>query len=249
MTRPTQPCESGLSNSTGIRGWRIQSAGYRKKNARLYMPTAKVSMVAPGVREGASHVWRPAKVTIRRRKKDDERDYNDPRNFVMVWESWGNYPFQRADIIDGAPERDKRYAGLGASDDVFMRYGEVVRLAMLLTDTFQPVESAAAMQYALKDSMEAQRAAESAGVGGGSLSEEQSRILHLLHQLTRQEEPPEIVRPAALGYRTGVPEHVARQVMTQFFGNTRAFVKSERGYALDLVAEEMAVMFNFEDEE
>ena len=241
--------DSGLSNSTGLRGWKIQSAGFRKMNAKVFMPTAKVSMVAPSIREGASQVWQPLKVSIRRPALDEKLpNHNDPKNFVSVWRVWGNYPFQRADIIDGAPQDDRR-SGLGAADQIRLRYGEVMRLAMLLTDTFQPVESAAAMQYALKDPMEAQRAAEAAGRNGGSMSEEQRRVARYLYDLTLSDSCPQYVKAPAVGYQCGVSAHSASRILSQWFGNmVGAYHAGKSAYRMEVLERALDAMFDFGDE-
>ena len=95
------PFDTGLSNSTGVRGWRAQSAGFRKKDARLWLASAKANLVAPTVRNTSTQLWRPLKVNIKNNFLDERpKQHSNPKNFVYVWEEWHNYPLERGDVFD-----------------------------------------------------------------------------------------------------------------------------------------------------
>ena len=209
------PFDTGLSNATGLRGFRAQSAGFRKKDARLYLASAKANLVAPTVRNTSSQIWRPLKVNIKSGFMDGRpKPHSDPKRFVYVWEEWHDYPLERGDVFDSGQRqanqgRGMRGRGLGPPDDIRMYHGEFGRLGMLLTDSFMPVEAASAQTFALADAMAAQRAAEDgaqADAGSeGALNPEQHRLVRYLYGLFERESPPRFLPADYISQQTGIP--------------------------------------------
>ena len=105
--------ESGMAMSTGVRSFAILCAGLRKKNCKLLLMSAMARMVVRIVREMTSEVRRPLKIQASPLDHGFGIEYpahSDPRNFVLCWEVWYDFPFRGVDITEG---RRSRRDGLG----------------------------------------------------------------------------------------------------------------------------------------
>ena len=110
--------ESGMSMSTGVRGFAILCAGLRKKGCKLLLMSAMARMIVRIVREMTSEVRRPFKVNAAPQDHGLSIDYqphSDPRNFILAWDLWHDFPFRGVDIVDG--KGGKRRDGLGKPHD------------------------------------------------------------------------------------------------------------------------------------
>lgn len=211
-----------LGASAGIRGWNIQSAGLRKAECRIYLPTAMMRDLHPTVRSMCSEVWSPLKVEI-----DDPRDprkipspHSDPYKFIQLIHRWDNYPFRRQDIVYPTPRQQRdRWAGLGPPGGTLIRQGEMVRQAFLITDTFARVAGAQAQQFALKDQQVAARA-ERRGEGGGEAGEmrlpwEHSQVLDFVYDLSPDNET---FNRDLVALRTGIRASEVSKILNALFG-------------------------------
>ena len=170
--------ESGLGMASGIRGWEIQSAGYRKAETRVYIPTAMMIMLAPTIRRSCSEIWRPIKLTVDNYCLPEEKPppHSDPANFFQLWDVWKGHPLRQQDLIDPRPKR--RNGGLGRPHDRQMRQGAPVREAFKLTDSFLRVAGAQAQQFALKEQqVEARNRRREEDSRDGGLSPEMEKVL------------------------------------------------------------------------
>ena len=112
----------------------------RKKNAIVVYMTAQDYELAAVIRRGCKEVWRPKpkdKMVI----VDDEDDdwsgerrlpHSNPDNFRIAWDVWDDFPYRKADIIDGKQDDE------GFGDPTFTYYdeGENVRMAFMLNNSF-----------------------------------------------------------------------------------------------------------------
>ena len=65
---------------------------------------------------------------------------NNLRNYTMAWHVWDDYPYKRANIIEGKDEKN----GFGPPSYTMFAEGEEVRRAFLLTDSFELAAAGAA---------------------------------------------------------------------------------------------------------
>lgn len=209
--------ESGMAMSTGVRGFAILCAGLRKKGCKLLLMSAMARMIVRIVREMTSEVRRPFKVEAATQDHGFRVDYpahSDPRNFVLAWEQWDNFPFRGVDIVDGRGER-KRNDGLGRPDDVRGVCGEAVRNAYLLTDSFRPVDTAHAQRFAGKAAMEAARA-EQLNAG---FTDDHRRVLGWLHERLSRPDCPVNLKTDVVALGLGMKSRTVGQLMNSIFGD------------------------------
>lgn len=238
---------SGMVGTTGVQSWDSDTAGFRKENCRVYMPTAKAVLLAPNIRAASTEVWRPIKVSVgketkrRRPQLEDAPNHSKRANFIQAWETWRDYPFQAADIIDSGGARMQKRSGLGEPDAVYIRNNETVRLGFLLTDSFAPVESTKIREAALKAQMEDQW---KGGGGGDGLDPRVQRLVLALKATVDDPDCPEWISPAALAFDIGMRPYDVRNMMDQLFGNIAGARHSARAqYSSEVLGAALPVMF------
>ena len=221
--------ESGMAMSTGVRSFAILGAGLRKKGCKLLLMSAMARMIVRIVREMTSEVRRPFKVQATAQDHGFKVDYpphSDPRNFVLAWELWRDFPFRGVDIVDG--RGGKRNDGLGKPDATQGVLGETVRNAYLLVDSFRPVDSAHAQRYAGKAAMEAARAAQQQA----GLTDDHKMIIAWLHQWLTQPDCPRNLRTQVVALNHEITDREAGRLMNGIFGDVDG-VKGANGWKTD----------------
>ena len=234
--------ESGMAMSTGVRSFAILGAGLRKKGCKLLLMSAMARMIVRIVREMTSEVRRPFKVNAAPVDHGFQVDYkprNDPRNFVLAWDLWRDFPFRGVDIVDG--RGSKRNDGLGKPDVTQGVLGETVRNAYLLTDSFRPVDSAHAQRYAGKAAMEAARAAQQQ-VG---LTDDDKNMIVWLHGFLQRPDCPRNVRTAVIAMNQEVTDREAGRLMNRIFGDVDD-VKGAQGWKTDAMRRTLAVRYGMQ---
>ena len=234
--------ESGMAMSTGVRSFAILGAGLRKKGCKLLLMSAMARMIVRIVREMTSEVRRPFKVNaapVDHGFKVDYKPRNDPRNFVLAWDLWRDFPFRGVDIVDG--RGSKRNDGLGKPDATQGVLGETVRNAYLLTDSFRPVDSAHAQRYAGKAAMEAARAAQQQ-VG---LTDDDKNMIVWLHTFLQRPDCPRNVRTAVIAMNQEVTDREAGRLMNRIFGDVDD-AKGANGWRTDTLRRTLAVRYGMQ---
>ena len=238
---------SGMTSTTGVQSWDSDTAGFRKENARVYMPTAKAVLLAPNIRAASSEVWRPVKVSVGKRDipdPDDVPKHSNRANFIQAWEVWRDYPFQAADIIDSGGTRMQRRSGLGEPHNVYLRNNETVRLGYLLTDSFAPVESTKIRENALKARMQEEWSA-GGGASGPLLPPDTQRLVLGLQTVLDDERCPEWIDPVALAFDLGMRPYDVRNTLAQLFGNVDGARHPKKAwYSSDVLEGALPMMFN-----
>ena len=141
---------SRLGHGVAISTFNEMGLNTRKQNAQSMLCGAQDWNVAASVRAGCREVWRPLdskSLQIERRKPLNERmlsaagdPASDPDNFILAWDVWSDFPYNKQDLIDGEPD-DKSF---GPPDYTIVAEGEEVRNAFLLNDSFQLAHAGAA---------------------------------------------------------------------------------------------------------
>ena len=233
--------ESGMAMATGVRAFAILGAGLRKKNCKLLMASAMAKMVVRTVRDMTSEVRQPLKVGIRVQDHGYALDYpehSNPLNFVLVWQSWLDFPFRGVDLTEGRRTR-RRNNGLGPADVVRMAQGEGVRNAFLITDSFRPVDTAHAQRFAGKAAMEEARSAQA------GFTDDHRRVVTYLWERATSGECPAFIKPEMIGLALGMKSSAVGRLMNGIFGDVEG-VRKKDGYDMAIVGNTIAERFTVE---
>ena len=141
---------SRLGHGVAISTFNEMSLNTRKQLAEVFLCGARDWDVAASVRRGCREVWRPVdrdSLQFDRREYPDDRlvqsaeePANDPDNFILAWDVWTDFPYEKQDLIDGHADAE----GFGPPDYTVIAEGEEVRNAYLLNDSFQLAHAGAA---------------------------------------------------------------------------------------------------------
>ena len=231
--------ESPMAMSTGVRSFGILEAGLRKKNCKILLMSAMAKMIVRTVRDMTSEVRRPLKVNIQENDHGFKVDYAphlDPRNFVVVYEVWRDFPFRGIDLTEG---KRARKDGLGPPDDVRMVQGDSVRNAYLLTDSFRPVDTAHAQRFAGKAAMDAARAGNNAA---GGLSDDHRMLISYLWQFSASGGAPRFIQVEAIALELEMESSHVGRLMRGLFGTVDG-IKKKGGYDMMMLQEAIAAKF------
>lgn len=212
----------------------------RKRNGIIVYMSAQDWEIAAPIRRNCKEVWMPIP------KRDLELDtgshngeklppHSDPDNFRMVWHVWDDYPYRKANLIEGKNKDDTE--GFGPPTYTMYDDGENVRRSFLLTDTFELAQAGAATiadREQIKEELVAFRDGSGPTKYDTSMSKEdrdhQERIGKLLEFFgQRAGNPPEFFTATEMGIAMDIHSTVAgRVVQTLFPGLTP---KSGKGYS------------------
>ena len=229
--------ESGMSMSSGVRSFTILCAGLRKKNCRLILMTAMAVMVSRKIRDMTSEVWRPNKPNVQSADfgyKSELPGHSDPKNFIFCWDVWHDFPFRGEDLTSSKG----RHRGFGPPDDTRIAQGEGVRNAFLLTDSFQPVETAVAQSFATKDAMTRHRETSKQG-----LTQDHRKLIGYLWQRANEDNPPSYINNEVLALQMDLPASRIGRLMSGLFGDVDG-IKTARGYHMETVMDAIEDKFN-----
>ena len=233
--------ESGMAMSTGVRAFAILCAGLRKKNCKLLLMTAMARMVVRMVREMTSEVRRPLKVRAAAQDHGWSVEYpghSDPKNFVLAWELWRDFPFRGVDITEG---RRARKDGLGPADDVRVAAGEAVRNAFMLTDSFRPVDTAHAQIYAGKAAMEESRA----GRTETGFTDRHMAVVEYLWSRAATPDCPRYIKPEVIALALEMRPQAVGRILSGLFGDIDGARKTN-GYDMNTLRVVIPVMFEMD---
>ena len=119
----------------------------RKQNCALIVISAQDHMIAASVRRDCKEVWMPvpkADLVIENSELVDPQHLDpasDIDNFRLAWHVWDDYPYRKANLIEG-PQETK--VGFGKPAYTMYADGDEVRRAYLLTDSFELAQAGAA---------------------------------------------------------------------------------------------------------
>ena len=110
----------------------------RKQNCIVIYMTAHDWEMAASIRQHCKEVWKPLPsdlVSVGRNGQGVSglHPADDPDNFTIAWDVWGDSPYSKRDLIEGKKEEE----GFGPPEATYYDEGETVRNAYLLNDTFE----------------------------------------------------------------------------------------------------------------
>ena len=191
----------------------------RKQNCIVVYVSDQDWEIAPAIRRNCREVWMPVP------KEDLEvadspastgerlEPANNPGNFRLAWHVWDDYPYRKANLIEG-PDADHA-AGFGPPTYTMYDGGENVRRAMLLNDTFEPAQAGAATMPD-RDTIK-----KDLGDFLGRSSRrrdnlEEMKLKLLAYFRKREQDPPEFFKAGELAQVLGVSASVAGRVLQEW---------------------------------
>ena len=194
----------------------------RKRNCVVFYMSAQDWQISANIRRDCKEVWMPV-------PKDDlevdGRGYggargqaNNPDNFRMAWHVWDDYPYRKANLIEGTDAN--KDAGFGPPAYTMYDEGDLVRWAYLLNDTFELAHAGAATmadREVVKAQLEAFHRGDGPSRAGHRVEKDvQLEQLVMLFQ-EKRDEPPPFFRAGDIGRWIGVSSSKAGLLMQEFF--------------------------------
>ena len=204
----------------------------RKKNVWVIYMTGQDWELAASIRRGCKEVWRPLPKERMVVMNEDDGDWSgdapdpadDPDNFRLAWDVWDDYPYRKANIIDGKQEDE----GFGEPTATWYDDGENVRRAYLLNDSFALAEAGGAtiadrdvVKDALRDVWRRDHPEMTQG----------AQCLDVLMDMRASGAAPEYITAAELAGHLGTTASAASQVLGKMSGlspvRAKGFVTAE----------------------
>ena len=137
---------SRVGHGVSVSSFVEMSLNTRKRNCVVVYMSAMDWEISASVRRNCREVWMPV-------PKDDldvadstpgssGRPADNPDNFRLAWHVWDDYPYRKANLIEGPNPDDK--GGFGPPTYTKYDEGKMVRRAFLLNDTFELAQAGAA---------------------------------------------------------------------------------------------------------
>ena len=224
---------SRLGGSTAISSWTEMSLNLRKQATYCILMSAQDWQIASAVRKDCKEVWMPVasdQIEFERdpysRAPVNEVNPNvapsaDPANFILVWHVWRDYPYRKANLIEGKVDEQD---GFGRPDDTVVTMGEEVRRALLLNDTFELAQAGSASTAdgeQIKEDLREWRGEHFDDGANGRSSrkppQELVRLFMFIEQLEFAMPFPEYVKPAVLAAEMGVSVPRAGTIVQERF--------------------------------
>lgn len=234
-----------LSSRVG-HGVAVNTFGQMNLNTRkklctvIYMTAHDWEIPAP-IRRNCKEVWKPVpkeKLVIEDYRAETggrPSPANDPNNFRLAYHVWDDFPYRKADLIEGKKEDD----GFGPPSYTVYDEGDNVRDAYLLTDTFEPAAAGAAT-LADRDSIKAQLTAYHEGTGPHNpafkeISPQEERAGKILAFLADHEyDPPPFFSASDIARETGITSSVVGRVIQEMIP---VHPVRNKGYPTDVIYE------------
>ena len=141
-----------VGHGVAISSFNEMNLNSRKRSAIVVYASAMDWEIAASIRRTCKQVWRPipkdtmiveggeGAADADHAKQSVNWQADNPENFRVAWDVWDDFPYRKADLIDGKQDEE----GFGDPDDTMYDDGDNVRLAFLLNDTFQLAKAGAA---------------------------------------------------------------------------------------------------------
>ena len=216
---------SRVGHGVAVSSFNEMNLNTRKRNCVVIYMSAHDWEIAPSIRRNCKEVWMP--VPKDDLNVEDTRNEtgarlspaNSPDNFRLAYHVWDDYPYRKANLIEGK-DADK---GDGFGPPTYTMYdeGQNVRNAYLLNDTFE-LAGAGSATLADRDVVKGQLAAFHAGSGpisrngGGSHGQHDTNVEKLLLFIESQEEnPPDFFKAADIARAVGINSAMAGKLIQE----------------------------------
>ena len=157
---------SRVGHGIAVSSFGEMNLNVRKQNCIVMYVSAQDWQIAPTIRRDCKEVWMPVKgdelEIVDAATSRQLAPANDANNFRMAWHVWDDYPYRKANLIEGPDPGAQN--GFGAPTYTMYDDGKDVRRAYLLNDTFELAQAGAATT-ADRDIMKRELRAFQAGQG------------------------------------------------------------------------------------
>ena len=224
----------------------------RKKNIKVVYCSAQDYNIASSVRVDCKEVWMPVPpddISVEDQGASGSARIaprDDISNFRLAWYIWEDYPYKKANLIEGG-DAGKRGEGFGAPALTKFDEGENVRRAYLLNDTFELAKAGAAgvadtdvVKASMRDFLAGRGPAPASGTNGlpARNPEEAERQKHLLMLFQEHEEnPPEFFAPGQIAQALKCDVREGGVVLSALFPKVPRV--RDKGYPSALIYHEM----------
>ena len=212
----------------------------RKRNCMVVYMSAQDWEISASIRRNCREVWMPV--------PKDDLDVADsgggggtvpaenPDNFRLAWHVWDDYPYRKANLIEGPNPDDK--GGFGPPTKTKYDEGKLVRRAFLLNDTFELAQAGAAttsdrdvVKQQLLDFRHGKGPHSKNGNGKGPADELFEQLL--MYFEAHEDDPPQYFTPGQVASALGVSSPKAGTLVTQLIpGITQV---RNKGYPSDVI--------------
>ena len=241
---------SRVGHGVAVSSFNEMNLNTRKRNSIVIYMSAHDWEIAPSIRRNCKEVWMP--VPKEDLDIDDGRDEmgsrlvpaNNPDNFRLAYHVWDDYPYRKANLIEGKDADNGD--GFGPPSYTMYDEGDNVRNAYLLNDTFELAAAGAATiadRDVVKDNLTA-FAKGSGPVGRLAASNGQAdvRQLKLLEFLAEYEDnPPEFFKAADIGRALGVDPAVAGKLLQSLISVSQV---QRKGYPTHVIYAELDKLYD-----
>ena len=242
---------SRVGHGVAVASFSEMNLNTRKRNCKVIYMSAQDWEISASIRRNCREVWMPvAKGDLSIEDAGSPAsvaDANNPSNFRLVWHVWDDYPYRKANLIEGP---DPNSEGFGSPSYTMFDEGENVRRAYLLNDTFESAKAGAAttasrdtVKERLSDFLAGRGPRSNAANGDGQFDQQMADLLIFFAR--HEEDPPEFWKAAEIGAAIGTDGATAGKFLQALIPGVSPVGK--RGYRaveiygrLDAVAEQAA---------
>ena len=241
---------SSVGHNVAVSTFGEMNLNIRKQNCIAVYMSAQDWQIAASIRRDCKEVWMPV--------PNDDLDVddgatplsrvepaNDQDNFRMAWHVWTDYPYRKANLIEG---KDADKDGFGPPDYTMYDEGELVRRAFLLNDTFELAQAGAArvadreqVKSDVRMFLDGDTPQNSAGAPTAKAQQEQDRLLLFLQE--HQSAPPEFFTPGQLAQECKMDSRVAGMRLKELVHGQVSQVRG-KGYPSAEVYEKLYTLYD-----
>ncbi len=217
---------SRVGHGVAVSSFNEMNLNTRKRNCVVIYMSAHDWEIAPSIRRNCKEVWMPVPkndLNVDDARHDARHDTgtrlvvaNNPDNFRLAYHVWDDYPYRKANLIEGRNADDGD--GFGPPAYTMFDEGDNVRNAFLLNDTFE-LAGVGSATLADRDVVKQQLAAFQEGSGPirNGHGRDDARVEKLLMFLEEHEDnnPPDFFKAADIARAVGVSSAVAGKLIQE----------------------------------
>ena len=237
---------SRVGHGVAVSSFAEMNLNTRKQNCVVIYMSAQDWEISTAIRRSCKEVWMPVgkdNLGIETGALSSPiAPANDPDNFRLAWHVWDDYPYRKANLIEGPDPEDKW--GFGPPSYTMFDEGELVRRALLLNDTFELAQAGAATtanRDAVKESLGAfldGRGPAGGATGGPNQQQDRAEKLLLFFQ-HHEADPPPFFRAADIARALSINSAQAGKLIQELIPVSPI---NRRGYPSNVIYDYLAMV-------